>query len=187
MRRKIHKITIGFVLFWPTAPGHMIYPKVWLVCPRGTPLEKAGFSLAGHRQLWIVPCLVTETWVHVPVSVLRPHLAWTRAVFVHAAPSVHTCVGPAVSGRHCFLEDIHDLRLAAIFPSPLLHSSWDLTERALMKASASHLGLSTPTSLTVFTWSTCGSVCLSHGRQEKATPWSLPRSSARSTASELSW
>lgn len=154
-------MTIEFILFWPTAPGHVIYPKVWLVCPRGTPLEKAGFSFAGHHQLWIVSCLGTETWVHVLVSVLRPHPAWTRAVLVHAAiVCAHVCVSPAVSGRHCFLGVFHDLRLVAIFPPPLLCSSWASRGKALMRASAFHLGLSAPKSLTVFTLSTCGSVCL---------------------------
>lgn len=96
--------------------------------------------------------------VHFPFLVLRFHLYKTCASLSQsAAVSDFRCSSVCCGWKTLFLWTQSSTLALTIFPPHLLHRFWRLWERDLLKTS--HLGLITPMSLILCTFSSCESLC----------------------------
>lgn len=94
-----------------------------------------------------------------PLSVLEPYLPWTCSGLCMLLQSLwgYMYIHSVRFAGQSFLGVIHHLWLFRIFLHPLLCTSLSLKEEALMKTYC--LGLRVPKSVTLFTFSSCGSLC----------------------------
>lgn len=112
--RTICKITIEFVLYWPTTPEYGDFSDMWLIYPvrihwikKILPLPASGNCRKLLGQEWeTMPTFPSKygdpVWVK-PVQVLSglPQSLW-----------VGVCVSRVISRRHCFHSNMHHHRLS---------------------------------------------------------------------------
>lgn len=137
------------------------------------PLEKMNLSFANRYQLQIASWLGVGVHVYSPspVSTGTPS-SWNacRPWTSYHHLWVYMCLGPGVSGRHCFLWVIHYFWLLKPFRLLLHIDPWALKGRLGWRP----LGLTAPKSLLLRMLSSVG-LCVSSHLRQKLLWWVLSK------------